>query len=212
MINHEFWKDKRLKNIKRPTLALSGGADSALLLYLLGLQDVEKIYPYFLHRTNKPNFLEPPLQIINFMKELVGSKINDLEIIDITGREQDVFYTNFEACNFMQKKYNCDLFLTGSTANPPADVINMLGLTHIYRVAERDNEREVIGVNHDRLYYRPFSNTNKKDLANLYKELNLDNTLFPLTLSCTQTTTTKHCKSKDCWWCQERYWAFNRYE
>ena len=212
MITYDFWNDARLKNVKRPTLALSGGADSALLFYLIGLNDIEKIYPYFLHRTNKPNFLEPPLKIVNFMQGLMGSKINDLEIIDITNREQDITHTNFEAFNHMQKKYNCDLFLTGSTANPPLDVIDMLGLSHVYRVPERDTIREVIGVNHNRLYYRPFSNTNKKELAGLYKKLNLDNTLFPLTLSCTQTTTTEHCKSKDCWWCQERYWAFNRYE
>lgn len=207
-----FWKDSRLKYCKRPAISLSGGADSALLLYLLCTKDVDTIYPYFLHRTNKSNFLIPPTNIVNFMQERFGNKVQDLEIIDVTDREQSIYYTNIEACDLMQAKYKCDLFLTGSTANPPIDVLEKLDIQHIYRMFERDEHREEIGENHNRLYYRPFSNINKKQLAYIYQELKLTDSLFPLTLSCTQTTNTTHCKDKKCWWCQERYWAFNRYE
>ena len=52
-------------------------------------------------------------------------------------------------------------------------------------------------------------------LAELYNQYNITNTLFPLTYSCEGSaeltnTHTQHCEK--CWWCEERYWAFGRYE
>lgn len=205
-----FWENIDKLN---PAIAVSGGADSAILLYLLSQQKVESIRPYFLHRTNKSNFLEPPKKIIDFIrKKFPDANIMDLEIYDVTEREQDITVTNFEMTTLMEEKYNCDIFLTGSTANPPSEIF---GEEDIHRIRERDSYRQVLfkkeDISGDRLYYRPFSNVNKRFIARLYKQYNLMNTLFPLTLSCTRTTTISHCKSDSCWWCKERIWAFDRY-
>ena len=205
-----FWEDIDKLN---PAIALSGGADSAILLYLLSQQKVESIRPYFLHRKNKSNFLEPPRRIINFVRtQFPNANIIDLEIYDVTEREQDITVTNFEMTTFMEEKYNCDIFLTGSTANPPSEVF---GEEDVARIKERDTYRQVLfkkeDASGDRLYYRPFSNVNKKFIAGLYRQYNLLDTLFPLTLSCTETTTINHCESDSCWWCKERFWAFGRY-
>lgn len=205
-----FWEGITAKN---PSIAISGGADSAILLYLLCQQDIDSIRPYFLHRTNKPNFLNPAKQVIDFIQNKFPTVlVHELHISDVTNREQDITATNFEMTSYMEKEYNCDIFLTGSTANPPSSVF---GEENKSRVKERDSYREVLfkkeDVSGDRLFYRPFSNVNKKFIADLYKQYNLIETLFPLTLSCTETTNTTHCKSADCWWCKERNWAFGQY-
>lgn len=205
-----FWENIKQR---KPAIALSGGADSAILLYLLCQQDVDSIRPYFLHRTNKPNFYEPPKKIIKFMQDQFPNvNLHNLEISDVTQREQDITVTNFEMTTHMEEKFKCDIFLTGSTANPPPAVF---GEENDNRETERDYYREVLFTKPDasgnRLFYRPFSNVNKKFISNLYKKYDLMETLFPLTLSCTATETTKHCQSDNCWWCKERYWAFNRY-
>ena len=66
-----------------------------------------------------------------------------------------------------------------------------------------------------RFYINPFFDIDKKQLAELYNQYNITNTLFPLTYSCEGSaeltnTHTQHCEK--CWWCEERYWAFGRYE
>jgi 7-cyano-7-deazaguanine synthase in queuosine biosynthesis len=57
--------------------------------------------------------------------------------------------------------------------------------------------------------YNPFSNIDKKDIKNLYHDLGLLETLFPLTRSCESLVDfEKHCG--ECWWCEERLWAFGK--
>ena len=61
--------------------------------------------------------------------------------------------------------------------------------------------------------WKPFINIHKQDLALIYKMYDLKE-LFELTVSCighydNTDGFTKSCK--ECWWCHERYWAFNRY-
>jgi len=57
-------------------------------------------------------------------------------------------------------------------------------------------------------FYMPFINEDKKNTAKLYEEFNLMETLFPLTLSCTDSKTLDHCDA--CWWCEERKWGFGK--
>lgn len=207
----ELWEGPEFETIKQPAIAISGGADSSMLLYFLAQQKVDIIRPYFLHRYDIENFLGPAQAVVSFMQNLYPGKIADLELKDITGREWSIVKTNFEMTNYMEETYNCDLFLTGSTANPPIDAFDD---DSNKRIAERDTVRHILFKKEEfsgnRLYYRPFSNVNKKFIASLYYKYNLINTLFPLTLSCIETRNNTHCKK--CWWCKERYWAFNRYD
>jgi 7-cyano-7-deazaguanine synthase in queuosine biosynthesis len=56
------------------------------------------------------------------------------------------------------------------------------------------------------------ANFNKQDIAEVFKKLDLLDTLFPLTKSCEKKTMAvddPHCKT--CWWCLERQWGFNRF-
>lgn len=56
---------------------------------------------------------------------------------------------------------------------------------------------------------RPFFNMNKKDIAKMYEDEGLMDTLWPVTRSCeSETMSEGHCG--ECWWCQERLWAFGK--
>ena len=55
--------------------------------------------------------------------------------------------------------------------------------------------------------YIPLFNHNKKDIVRLYKTLNVEEQLYPVSRSCEDDTHPNfHCGK--CWWCNERMWAF----
>lgn len=64
-------------------------------------------------------------------------------------------------------------------------------------------------------WWQPFLNMTKKDFERLYVEHNLMSSLFPYTASCTGRAEitdnfTKPCKK--CFWCLEKYWAFDLFD
>ena len=62
--------------------------------------------------------------------------------------------------------------------------------------------------------FRPIINLNKKEIAEIYKEFGLLDTLFNQTRSCENPSTEitqnfeTHCG--ECWWCKEREWGFGK--
>ena len=79
-------------------------------------------------------------------------------------------------------------------------------------------DRNWTGEKNDKIngkWWQPFLNKTKKDFADLYEEHNLMDSLFPYTASCvgkaeTTNNFTKPCQK--CFWCLEKYWAFNMYD
>jgi hypothetical protein len=118
---------------------------------------------------------------------------------------------------FIEEK-RIKIVYSGVTSLPPVSVSHTFKL----RSLELDNrnpnvERDVLRLNK---YYSPWANIDKKIVASMYKEENLIETLFSITRSCEYDPThhyfienvkdpgTGHCG--ECWWCEERYWAFGR--
>ena len=56
----------------------------------------------------------------------------------------------------------------------------------------------------------PFTNMNKKEIANMYRKENLHE-LYKLTISCESRNDIGPVHCDDCWWCMERKWAFGDY-
>ena len=109
-------------------------------------------------------------------------------------------------------RYNLfEILYSGITCNPP----DSAGLPkNKERTRDESAERPLCTYNGIRYYINPFFCINKKELRMLYDQLGITDKLFPLTFSCegsvAQTKThTQHCGQ--CWWCQERFWAFGRY-
>jgi hypothetical protein len=94
------------------------------------------------------------------------------------------------------------------TANPPGDVKfhSGIGEQELRNPAVTKDE-----IAFDGYLYMPFVNKNKKTISKIYQELNLMDTLFPVTRSCEEIGKIEyygHCGK--CWWCEERLWGFDR--
>jgi hypothetical protein len=104
------------------------------------------------------------------------------------------------------KTISCIFFAI--TANPPTDVVFTAQGSE---QSNRDPSTIKKEIEHDGFLYQPFVNKDKKTIADIYKQLNLMETLFPVTRSCEQIGKLEyydHCGK--CWWCEERQWGFGR--
>ena len=99
-------------------------------------------------------------------------------------------------------KHKASGILTGMTLNPSELLIEG-------RDESRDKKREIRVISsHGVYHYRPFINSTKQTVAELYNEHNLQD-LANLTISCESESLPRPCK--ECWWCKEKYWAFGYY-
>lgn len=204
---------------------MSGGADSSLLAYLLCKQirdyslDV-KFQPLTVRRgrPNNPFYAEG---VIDFIKEnldvdfILPHKIyyppldNESELT-----EMKIFWEK-DSQNFKNDLYQIVYY--GITSNPPVSA----GLPkNNERIRDENAYKPIVSRNGLKYYIFPFYHVNKKWEAEAYKDMNLLDSLYPITYSCegdakdTQTHTW-HCGNslpfdEQCWWCQERMWAFGR--
>jgi hypothetical protein len=103
-----------------------------------------------------------------------------------------------------------DIIYTATTSIPPISVLeNFNEQLPTDLKQRRDPDRTKLTFSHSGKLHHPFINIDKKEIANMYKELNLLDSLFPITGSCESLQhPTGHCGR--CWWCQERSWAFGK--
>ena len=70
---------------------------------------------------------------------------------------------------------------------------------------------QVDRIKQDDRVYNPIINNDKRDVAKLYRSLNIERELFPYTRSCEDDKHIDgHCGV--CWWCKERIWGFGYLE
>lgn len=187
-------------------ITMSGGADSSLLLYLLMKNTNNLVHIYTLANNHRgrsnaiisANVIEKIVQLTNhsniehhirYVSEQTTSNFSD-------------FAKNAHALGIITA------FYTGVTANPPKDIGDQfLGEKYNTQYILRDPQihREVINDH----IITPFTNINKRDIAEIYKNQDLVDTLYPLTRSCeiaSKINYLGHCGN--CWWCRERIWGF----
>jgi hypothetical protein len=181
-------------------LNVSGGADSALLLYILmkhsnyhvtaltsGINDLGMSNTVAAsHVVNKVIELTDNYNIdhiIRYKRDFVGDDLANYDLVDNT------------------------LYYYGQTSNPPHD--DMLLFNDI-ECSMSDRTSDVIRDTwfRDNKIHVPFNNVDKKKVAEIYDHLGITESVFPLTVSCTKNDDGTHCD--DCWWCSERKWAFGK--
>lgn len=198
-------------------IAVSGGTDSALLLYLAAryLKDVE-IIPWSGYEIEnrdhgfRPFTIDNAIDVVQIVKEkLPTSNISKHHIwtYDRCGINKSVYMKNEIESSI--KNGIIDIYVTGYSANPPIEVVQEWD-TDV--PVERFDFRDTRPNNS---FYAPFANINKKFIASLYKKYDLMDDLFPYTASCVgwaEETNwfTEPCKK--CFWCHERKWAFGYYD
>jgi len=113
----------------------------------------------------------------------------------------------------LMEKYECKVYLSGMTMNPPNDEMKRLGffnLSEKQRNEDRVSDKDILG----RINYKPFYIVNKLFVKGVFEQHGILEEIYPLTGSCTGGANitklwTEPCK--ECFWCHERKWAFGKY-
>ena len=194
-------------------MKVSGGADSAIVLYMLSKYITEyntgaKITPITVNHEGKDYQEQFAKQVVARCKEVFGDIFDEHHI----GRNYtpDTYAsTQQDLVQSLYKNNTINCHYVGITRNPPKYICDSFGLAGPADDRSAGQNRQT--VLEDRIY-RPLINIDKKGVAELYNTFDVIDTLFPLTRSCEEMTDdfSKHCETK-CWFCQERYWGFGRY-
>lgn len=184
----------------------SGGADSGLLLYILMQWATGPIHVYTCSSTQK-NRVAPRIAY-----NVIDHCINVFNRTDVHHGVYHVDVQTYDSwinplIEIMDKSQHTAMY-TGITNNPPDSVtatfMNPTGLVD-------KRQPGIIRPNYRGKFYMPFINIDKSRIYEMYRELNIVDTLFPITRSCEDTVLKSgHCGK--CWWCEERRWAFGRLE
>ena len=161
------------------TISLSGGADSASLLYLVTKHFPEiEIIPVTCRDLNAPKDADAAVMIVDFIKkEFPNNNIKDIQIFDFNDRTED-FVTNkqvdkvikkykqftgmrrtqvskiiqVDTINWnLMKKHPGAVRLDGMTRNPPTEEMKQLGF---FEKAERRRDKELPTIQEYRTYQK----------------------------------------------------------
>ena len=207
----KFLHDKLiLSKGKNAVLQLSGGTDSALAFYLIcefvvkeNIQDFQ-ITPIHGWDTARKHSYSPDAakKIYTFIKQKFPTvKINDLYLFayhKINKVEEKSKYHR-PVYKLMRKEGKLDdyMLFSGVTLSPTD------------KSFKPKNSGNVDGSNRIKGRYKGMLMFyDKKWVSSMYKEKNLLE-IFPYTVSCIAD---EKGPCKKCWWCEEKYWAFNAYD
>jgi hypothetical protein len=187
-------------------VSISGGADSAILTYILMKYSPYPLY-FFTTAIKDKQFItvKHSIDIIQKCMQLTGRAdvFHTIEYVETNIREN--FFSSLE------NKVNSGLVnivCTATTNVPSVKILNEFKNKLNYDILLRRNPLKNKSLySHNNKMYHPFFNLDKKMIHNFYLELNVLDNLFPLTRSCESLEIfDKHCGG--CWWCEERAWAF----
>lgn len=224
-------------NIERILVSCSGGADSAILFYIL------------CDYLQKENRTDVTVDMVSFSNDFKwrwnGRKAADIlnYTIDKLSFDQigshTIHYIPVQDSKYwhpVQHKYFLDydnaLVMSGETCNPKSDAENKhLNGWQYYSLAKRalpernfENEfkkplyQEYEVDDYIQRYMSPFTRVDKRFVASMYKKYDVMD-MFYLTRSCEEVPPENTPYYKDfednpchiCWWCLERKWAFGEF-
>ena len=205
---------------------LSGGADSAILFYILMMYAKGPIH-VFSCANGTTNNREPygALNVINWVR----NRIDRADVYFHSFWVDNKSYTNIVSAELIAMTGIQTLYM-GFTRPPPEGAITNYDQQGNIAIGGVDSgvdlpvywtkdmlvdvpawlqdRAEQIVQNLSVPGYTPFINVNKQKIAELYSYLDVDD-LYSNTRSCESLTLTQgHCGR--CWWCKERMWAFGK--
>jgi hypothetical protein len=221
---YEFTDFSRLNHIG---IKLSGGADSAIVAYMIfktieeGKYNTKVSILTTVHEEKAYQKVYSDKVLMWLIKEFPNVKIgehltNTCPAFKVGNKWTSTEYHNRQD-DLLDEAYliGIERHYNGVTANPPKEVYEKFyessGEVLHGGTPERDEPNQpVCNDNTNQPSYRPLINTNKRGVADLYKQYNLMDTLFNETRSCEAWTHNfdEHCN--DCWFCKERKWGFGK--
>ncbi len=197
---------------------VSGGADSAILLYVLMKYVTNTLHIY--SSINVGIVTEQGPAFDNVVKECSRLTGNQNFVIHKNVLAVDDSKVYFKMCNDALNSGDIDILYKGLTVFPDHDVWADWPLTPDFQENYDARPPGVIqslwGLKNfkgdpecsiDERLYKPWVNKNKKDIAEIYRALNVEKELYPISRSCEAWPMEgQHCGK--CWWCRERIWGF----
>jgi len=204
------------KFVNKIGLRISGGADSAIVSYALAHHIAVsnkhiEIIPITVLHDGKAYQKQYADKILDFIKQKFDINIGSHYTAFSTSIDYIEVQNNLT--NSLYKKNIIDAHFIGITKNPPAQFSAVWEEKYNLKgpVDDRDTDlKTFIVTDENHIIYRPLKDKDKKDVAQLYKDYGVLDTLFPLTRSCEEYTVNfeQHCGK--CWFCQERLWGFGK--
>ena len=190
-------------------IKISGGADSALLAYMLATYKRDYRPDITLHAitcnsAKKPYQAIYAQRVVKKVSELTGVRFENHFIHEISGTKYPEEQEEFLLSIYDSKIIDCHFM--GETINPPEHIAEL-------QTYDRPRGRDMEAPTRVRHAFRPFRMLHKKNIAELYAHYGITDDLFPITRSCEHITTdaqqlSVHCG--ECWFCLERRWGFGR--
>ena len=193
---------------------VSGGVDSAILLYYQMKHSTSTIHIYTEGSNTK------------FRRNTIIAPRVVEKCIQLTDNINVIHHINYNKASTWESLYvnptsaidkgTVQIVYEGVTMNPPDDIAKKFAPE-----LESGIGRDIAGNNElfhsDNKFYMPWANTDKRGIAQMYREENLIDSLFSVTRSCEYDPTADYFNNiKDpelghcgqCWWCKEREWGF----
>ena len=183
----------------------SGGADSSLVLYLLMKYSTQPIHIFTL--CNKNKHYTNNTVIANVIDWCLKNTENNNIKHHVNFAEQQtssaLYHLPFQ---YLKNKTIENLYI-GDTCWPPDEINEQFAINDVIQ-NKNDRSPHVERPTYWKNFYIPFTNYNKKKIAEIYQDQNIMQ-LFDLTRSCETLDNIglNHCG--ECWWCKERSWAFS---
>ena len=198
-----FSFDTQLNNYKSLGLALSGGIDSALLLYYLLNQDY-KIKCYTLIDKNNDNNRQAATDIKDLIEKKTGKTVEHFEFIEYEkDHEQGKREKMTEIWTNLFNSNTIDCILTGA-------IQYLKSIDDKWNQVDKKKATDTKWMKGNGTYitYRPFLEHDKTWIKQGCDANELTDNLVKISVSC-NSTSTPPCK--DCLPCAEKYQAFGCY-
>lgn len=215
-------------------VSVSGGADSALLLYLVvkelkttGRDDVVVNIMTIANSAKRNWNARKAASVIDYVQTRTNYKNIGVHYSFYRPEQEEKYFTAF----IYKHADLMDLYIHGTTKNPPPGTIvkNINGgnedlLKNGGAVESRNNPSKPYFMKS--LYpgleigqINAWTHVDKKFIADQYKKFGLEKDLLPLTRSCEARPKPpdwhdrefEHRPCGKCWWCLEKKWAFGHF-
>lgn len=186
-------------------VGLSGGLDSALLLYLIMNSGIKDHIHVFTHYNSYRLWPKSATEnIVKWISEKTGFKNYTHHKIDTGVKEPSNEYIYNNGLSSIISKNHIQYYYKGTTEVIP----EFTAICYLEKWAQRrlpNADKKQLEVKNGVYFYHPFININKFQIKDMYDAEGLDDSLINLTRSCVGYKSNEvNYACKQCYWCKER--------